>query len=495
MSNLPASMSLERFKKTDTMHIDTQIIDPATITDHSARFVLQRKGILNTGSSIQLGVVIDKATTDYFLPIKTGIHSLIKSATLRIGTNVVAQTDENGYYQTMTRQFKTNEQKTRIDTFTKGTSDGLTPDNRGDGGAAHQYQPAVVDWSSSADGKFLTTTKPTNSEETTALFSVKLSELFPVMRDFAMPLFTIAEPVSIDLVFNTQSGVNEAGKIVCYNTSNATPPVPAAAVKATVSKSNCKMLVDYLTYSDDRTNEVLAAVMSKDGLVIPYSDLMLSTATTPAVAAVGAGNVVEQKITTEIGFSGKTVKTLMWCDTLDSGTAGGAQPTALENPFEGVYTSRAYMKPDTYQVRVNDMNVYNRPIENEAMKQTEVAKVMGNDICVSGGEYSMDYIVEKATFQEVNPVMANVKVEGHACQSKVVAGRKTVSLDGLQHIYGVDLVTNPRTRKGTLVSQKPILLERTLPRTSADHTQRTVRCYGEYERTMVLQGGNVSVSA
>ena len=492
MSNqtLPTSMSLTQFKKIDTMHIDTQILDPATITKHSARFVLQRKGILNTGSSIQIGCIHDQGNNQYFYPLKTGIHAVIKSATLRIGTNVIAQTDENGFYQTMTRQFKTNEQKTRIDAATKGTCDGMIPDPRGDNGAqaAYQYMPSVVHWAvNSTSGVVPGIIKPTNDEESTALFSVKLSELFPVMRDFAMPLFAIAEPVSIDLVFNTQSGEDEVGKICCKQNGVTAPNVE-------VSQSNCKMIVDYLTYSDDRVNEVLQMVMSKDGLVIPYSDLMLSTSTVPAVAQ--PAGVAEQKLTTEVGFSGKTIKNLMWMDTLDTGGAGGAQPSTDDVPFQGAYTSQAYMKPDTYQIRVNDMNVYNRPVENEAMKHTEVSKVMGNDICVGGGEYSMDYITDKSTYAVTNNIFADATVEGHSCkQSTTGGGAKTSTFDGLMHICGCDLTTNPATRKGTLVSQKPILIERTLPRTEYDHTQRTVRTYGLYERTMVLQNGQVSVSA
>ncbi len=493
MSNqsLPASMSITPFKKVDTMHIDTQILDPATITKHSARFVLQRKGILNTGSSIQIGCIHNQANNTYFYPLKTGIHAVIKSATLRIGTNVIAQTDENGFYQTMTRQFKTNEQKTRIDSATKGTCDGMIPDSRGDNGVAqaYQYMPSIVHWLvNETNGVVPGTIKPTNDSATTALFSVKLSELFPVMRDFAMPLFAIAEPVSIELVFNTQSGVDEVGKICCKQAGSAAPNVE-------VSQDNCKMIVDYLTYSDDRINEVLAMVMSKSGLVIPYSDLMLSTSTVPAVAVPGAGAITEQKLSTEIGFSGKTIKNLMWMDTLDTGNAGAGQPTADDVPFQGAYTSQAYMKPDTYQIRVNDMNVYNRPVENEAMKHTEVSKVMGNDICVGGGEYSMDYITEKTNYTVVNNIFAAVNVEGHSCKQSTAAGIKTSTFDGLMHVCGCDLITNPATRKGTMISQKPILIERTLPRTQYDATQRTVRTYGMYERTMVLQNGQVSVSA
>lgn len=492
MSNLPTSMSLVPFKKVDTMHVDTQILDPATITKDSARFVLQRKGILNTGSSIQLGVITNKGTTNYYLPFKTGIHSVIKSATLRIGTNVICQTDENGYYQTLVRQFKTNEQKTRIDTATKGTCDGMIPDSRGDGGAgaAYHYQPEVVHWAvDEQNGLVPGQIKPTENETTTPLFSVKLSELFPGLRDFAIPLFVIAEPVTIELVFNSQDGsAADVGKVLC-STATATDPV------VEISQSNCKMIVDYLTYSDDRTNEVLEAVMSKDGIVIPYTDLILSTSSTPTVAAPAGNAITEQKITSEIGFSGKTVKNLMWMDTLDVGAAGGGQPTTKDVPFQGNYTSQAYMKPDTYQIRVNDMNVYTRPIENEAQKQTEISKVMGNDICVSGAEYSMDYITRKDTYAISNHLFSTANIEGHSCRQAISAGAKSSTFDGMMHMCGVDLTTNPQTGKGTLISQKPILIERTLPRTHYDHTQRTVRTFGHYERTLVLQNGNVSVSA
>ena len=491
MSQLPASLSLMPFKKVDTMSIDTQVLDPATISKHSARFVLQRKGILNTGSSIQLGCIHNQANNEYYYPIKTGIHSVIKSATLRIGTSVICQTDENGYYQTITRQFKTNEQKTRIDTATTGTCDGMIPDSRGDvaAGGAYHYQPQVVHWGVDEQNGFVPgQIKPSADESTTALFSVKLSELFPGMRDFAIPLFAIAEPVSIDIVFNTQTGVDEYGKVCCVKAGAAPPDVE-------ISQSNCKMIVDYLTYSDDRTNEVLAAVMSKDGLVIPYTDLLLSTSTTPTVATPGANTTVDQKINTEIGFSGKTVKSLMWCDTLDVGTAGGKQPTAADVPFLGNYSSQAYMKPDTYQVRVNDMNVYSRPVENEAHKAHEVAKVMGNDICVSGAEYSMDYITRKDNYAISNHMFSTSVVESHPCRQAIAAGRKVSTFDGMLHVCGVDLTTNPNTKKGTLISQKPIMMERTLPRTEYDCTQRTVRTFGHYERMLVLQNGNVSVSA
>ena len=120
---------------------------------------------------------------------------------------------------------------------------------------------------------------------------------------------------------------------------------------------------------------------------------------------------------------------------------------------------------------------------------------MGNDICVGGGEYSMDYITNKSTYAVANNIFAAVNVEGHSCQQTTAAGIKTSTFDGMMHVCGCDLITNPATRKGTLVSQKPILIERTLPRTQYDATQRTVRTYGMYERTMVLQNGQVSVSA
>jgi hypothetical protein len=510
---LPEVMSLKPYKSVDTMSVDTEILDPVVITDEFCRFQLQNKGVLNVNSQIQLSCVTDQATRGYSLPFRTGIHALIKSAAFKIGTQTISSVDEYALYQQCARQFKTLEERTRKDTVKIGSTDGLEPENNDVGvgilplaslGPAG-LQPSMVNWVDVSESATLLTSQPTNDATTTGLFSISLSDLFPIMKNMALPLFAISQPVSIELVFRTQAPtLQDQGAILCRENSSVAPGANAKPYcKVTAAHPNIKMLVDYLTFSDDRQQELLAQTMSSQGLVVPYDDILLSTSTTPALAAPGTG---EQTIVRELGFSGKKVKSLVWADTPDQGSGG---VTAGDYPFMGKYYSQAYLRPDEYQVRVNDLNKYNRPIVRESQKAHQLSRVFGGDFCVNNVEYSNDACVDKTNWLKNQELMAGhttgasvVDCQGNPIQELpvAVAGGTNTSVHnktfvGLQHFYGCDLTTDPSTGEGQLIGQKPILLERKIYRSAADYGQRTTRCWGTYERTMVLRNGIVSVTA
>ena len=92
------------------MKITTSVLDPITLTSSNVVFQLPKTGIIDSGSFIQLAVTCD-ATADgeFFFPISTGIHSLIKHATLKIGNKVICTTQDYAHYKTMVRSFETPE--------------------------------------------------------------------------------------------------------------------------------------------------------------------------------------------------------------------------------------------------------------------------------------------------------------------------------------------------------------------------------------------------
>ena len=106
MSNIPESLLTRPMATVSTMNVETSVLEPTLITPKFARFVLERKGILDTGSVLKLQVKTADAAGGW-LPIKTGIHAAIERATLRIGSKIVAITDQYSHYQTMRRAFKT----------------------------------------------------------------------------------------------------------------------------------------------------------------------------------------------------------------------------------------------------------------------------------------------------------------------------------------------------------------------------------------------------
>jgi len=478
-ASLPDALQVKPLKSIDTMNIETSILDPVTINKNRCRFVLERKGILDVGSCVQLGVV---ATTDpngkAFFPIHTGINSLIRSATLRIGTRAIATTDEFAQYATLWRSMKTVEERNRKDFYTKGTLDGIEPENDETKG---RFQPKMVDWpvrtANPLLGTILSAIKPTNDESTTPVFTIKLSELFPhLMKGLQLPLYLIHEPVSIELQFNTQeNNTNEVGVICALSEGTESMGI-------TVAQSETKFLADYLTYSDSRMEETARLTMTDSGLVIPYDDVILTSYSIPAVTDPGENNTVSQSINRELGFCGKKVKHLLWADTPVHKSGNG-------NALLGEYCSVAYKRPDTYNIRVNDLNIYNRLVEREPYKQSQLALVTGVDINVGMPEYSWNGMVD-AEYKFVNSLFsADGLVEAHNVNK----------LQASSHYYGVPLITDPILNEGEMIGQKPILVERTLYR-SNDATVSLVAAltnltWGCYERTMVLRNGSVSVSA
>ena len=107
MSSLPDVLNVKPLPTIQTMNVETNTLDPIVINQSFCRFVLEKKGILDVGSTITFSVhPVTAGSNKCFLPIKTGIHSLIKRAVLKVGTKTIANSDEYAYYQTMKRAFK-----------------------------------------------------------------------------------------------------------------------------------------------------------------------------------------------------------------------------------------------------------------------------------------------------------------------------------------------------------------------------------------------------
>ena len=486
--SLPDILKVKPMATVDTMTIHTSILEPVVCNQNVCRFTLERRGILDINSAIQVGAVYAPAAGDgntrrCYPPIRTGGHALVKTATLRIGATAIATTDEYGQYETMMRQFKAVEERVRKDGVLSGCIDGLEPNNREDGG----LQPMNLGWGRDATGIPTTDAKVNNTlvytrkalgEDATAVFSIKLSQLFPMMRSVQLPLYLIQEPVSIEIQWS------DGSEGVSYVTTQDNPPTPMAG-KLEIATTQVKFLADYLTYSDDRMSEMAAQVMSEDGLQMPYNDIITTTASTTAIAhpAAGAGPV-RTDINTEIGLSSRVVKNIMWGDRV-------LAPTDERERLLGVYRSDAYCQPDEFNFRINDRLLFNRPVSNEAQKNNYLAQVEGVEIQVASCEYSLDQNVNHSTVTKTItlPSFSNTQtVEGVPINQ--------VTLGGHEHWCGVDLVTNPLVGSGTQIGQKPVSLQRTIFRGLGDENNlaRQTLIWSKVERQFVLKSGVVSVT-
>jgi hypothetical protein len=472
MSNnsLPDVLNVQPMPSIQTMNIETNQLDPIVINQGFARFVLEKKGILDVGSTFTFSVHPTDATGDNkaFLPVKTGIHALIKRAILKVGTKVLATSDDYAHYQTMKRAFKTNEEKSQKDFVKVGSIDVFEPDNQGTG----KYQMKTVNYSNATTATIDPSITLTTSETECPVFSIKLSELFPMMKNVQLPLYLIGEHVSVEITFNKQSST-QTGVIACFQQGYA----GGTGIK--VGTDNCKFLADYLTYENERMDATAKLVMSDTGLVMPYEDLILTSSNIPklAVAPVGA-NVVPQQTTRDLGLSGRNVRSILLHDHIQG-----------SNDLAGIYTADAYNVPDAYNWRINDKLVYSRDVVSEARKANQLSHVFSTNVNCLSAEYSNDLITNKlVTNQPPNQdIITDNTLEGHE-QKK---------LQGKLHFEGVDLSVSPLNVAGAgmLVGQKPVEHIRTIYRTAENNSDRELRYFSLVERMMTLKSGQVMVSA
>lgn len=470
MSALPDVLNVQTVATSvQTMNIETNQLDPVVINQQFCRFVLEKKGILDVGSTFTFSVHPVDATGSgkCFLPIKTGIHSLIKRAVLKVGTKVLATSDDYAWYQTMRRAFKTNEEKAQKDLVKVGSCDVLEPNNQGTG----KYQLKSVIYSAEAVSNFDPAIKLTSSETECPIFSVKLSELFPMMRNLQLPLYLINEHVSVEISFNQQPAGTE-GLVAIFDDGYA------GSTQMRVGTENVKFLADYLTYANEKMDATAKQVMSETGLVLPYEDLILITTNVPAVNPAPVGtNVSTQNVSRELGLSGKYVRSILMHENEGS------------NSLMGYYASRDYPVSSAYNWRINDKLVYSRDVVNPARKYNQLSQVFSTNMNCNIGEWSFDVQTNKQSPEH--------PINNLIISDNTVAGIDMSGLAGQMHFEGVDLSVNslnlPGT--GTLVGQKPVEHIRTIYRTATSNSAKQVRYYALVEKAMTLKNGQVMVSA
>jgi hypothetical protein len=197
---------------------------------------------------------------------------------LRIGTKVVCRSDDYPQYATIRRPFKTMEEKRLKDAIKSGTLDCVGPDQRQNGGlqlADVVYDTPVPTTQAGRTGEPLPQTTLTGDADHGPMYSIRISELFPMMRNVQLPLYLISSeaPASIELTFNSQpTGDESEGTLACF-------PINTGDTSVALHRPSVKFLADFLTYDDNRMSALAQQVMSSQGMTIPYEDLVLTNTT------------------------------------------------------------------------------------------------------------------------------------------------------------------------------------------------------------------------
>tara|TARA_R110002072_G_scaffold137246_2_gene280015 strand:- start:1486 stop:1959 length:474 start_codon:yes stop_codon:yes gene_type:complete len=157
--------------------------------------------------------------------------------------------------------------------------------------------------------------------------------------------------------------------------------------------------------------------------------------------------------------------------------------------MSGAYRFQSPHVSPGYNLKVNDLNVYPRDVVDPAYKIAELEKVLRRPMAMNVCQYSLqiqgDGSVNNSTATNPNTIIG---------LGETFNG-KAYDLEGGSYVEGVDLVTDPMSRRGTRILDKPIRYERRLTRTSQDLAARGTRHFCLVEKAFAIQRGAISVMA
>tara|TARA_R100000353_G_scaffold63265_1_gene49636 strand:- start:297 stop:1880 length:1584 start_codon:yes stop_codon:yes gene_type:complete len=499
------------------MRVESSTLEPITINDNNARFVFENKGILSRDTVLQFQLVTGGGVG--FLPIGSGIYSLIKKATLRVGAKRICEITDIPFYRSMTHAYNTPSYRANYVRFMKGINNTLVPNQLGTsvGGVnanvdAGKFQPTGGEVAVSTfvpeDTVVPNDMKLTSSADTTPCWSIYLRELFPILESIELPLFLMNEEVVVELEFNKQTTAgdvasNGVGTLCCFESDSAAPP---NLVEHTCSlvKDSCLMFVDTIYYANERMEDIDRQTDATKGMALKYTDVISNVASMGDQVAITPPALRETEVIHQLPLSGFSVKNVFWCfnaPARSSLTNAGQQKSTPEfyNPLYGKYAMLATPKSSTFDMRVNDSLVFPEPITNPALKATEASLVYNSPVYLHTALYSRDSYTTK-TGEFADDALALPVSESKEARPggtyRLFGGIEPTEMLGGQHFEAVNLSTMPGDANddSIYINQKPIeVLHRKFPTNQHTNFRYNAYYFAEVVKGFALKNGNVVI--
>ena len=293
---IPNLIQIGAMPSDTAMDMDQEVLDPVINTEDFCRFVLTNKGFLHSFSKITLSVNTNASST---FPANIGVHSLIRRCALRIGTTVVAETDDFNKWMGYKSLFIDNDINLERETYLTSRimcHDVLYKDfenARSNVNASTSGLKTYLEYTIDADGQ-AGNLEPQKELKTSnaATFQVSVADLFPFLRFNQLPLYMIDQQVSIELHFQPSSTFER-----CIHESSE-----AQGVTYAMDNTQTKFVASYIYYDGElmssyrEQNPVLEWTYNDYRLnKRSYSTSQLASTTTLDVG--GAGRLISKVIT------------------------------------------------------------------------------------------------------------------------------------------------------------------------------------------------------
>lgn len=436
-----------------TSRIDTDILEPVVQSDSFLRFQFTNKGILNAGSRVTFS--INKPDTEAYYPLSVGVGALIERTTFKVGGKTICEVQDWGHYHAYESIFMDQSVIKEREQFLSGRAlavgvnytDGQQ--NESERIFLENGKEKVVNTANSANTQLLNWDfMKLNSEP---VFSIRLDDLVPCLKNQELPLFNISEDVQLEIT------LAPASKRVCIASGGDD-------TKAfSVNSAETRLIADY-TFLDGEEMEAYR----KRELGYSYTFLEPRLTKTTLADATAWGNQIRN-----VGGAGRNVVRAVVSVTSDKVSASGPIKTALgdfrsiapESSAKGTYGKL------TSNFKKNDRFLYPIDRSNSALHYHGLLDAEGGPPHVARPMYARQ-----------GWSIADHKYEGH-----VVGGTNQTELSG-QEFY-----TAYRFNDGERVDSRGLELHSKLDTMTGALAPFVSRCWILEEKIMTIVDGKVDV--
>ena len=465
--------------------LQTDIIDPATFTQSRCRFTMNRvAGFLHSDSKITLGVV-PVTNARAFYPVNIGIASLIKSATLRIGSQTVCTTEDFGQFHAYQSLFISNEDNKEREQYLSQrlVNHGMVYDS-GNPAASGPPPGTIFPGSNTSaprygldtgrnplvnrlNGAGATQVLPFQNHDATSaqtvseapVYSIYLSDLFSFLKTNQLPAFMIDQEIHVDLEFvdaTSSLGGSVQSQRMCVAQGQAAPQAVY-----TIDESECKLIYDSISYDGEVMRQF--AEQNKE-LSFQYVDYRLAKRTGEVNSAAAPPTDAFGSLVFPIGGNGRLVSKVFFGIQDDSNFVA----ESMLNGYVSKSASAAIGSgKTTINLRYNDRYEFSDDRSNGALLFHTTQTAEGMVPMVSKDEYG-------------DPAVSNLTTdlfEGHG---------QSGTADGLSRNFNWIAIRPNRSER---VNNKGIDLEFDK---DLDNGTYTLRCYLEILKVAQIKDGQFS---
>ena len=197
-------LSRGRMQGMGDVKMDSEVVFPVVKNQSFVRFELQNRGILDSDSVVQVSLK-NVNSNEVIPPIMNGAYAWLEKAVLRIGGNTICTTENQNYLKASTVGQTPSDDQKNLNTYLEGSNAYFSTTDlfaETTAGTTNEFSGSlrVGGRSVRVPNPFL---KPQLLDSASPKFSWRLDTLFPFLVDNQIPLYTLNDPVYVELTLNT----------------------------------------------------------------------------------------------------------------------------------------------------------------------------------------------------------------------------------------------------------------------------------------------------